>query len=262
MTQQQTLYEFLGVESDASQEEIKTAAQYLAKKFNPARYTGNSRVAARFKTLKLVYNILSDPKKRAAYDAALTQANIPPLGSSPKKTVRTKGSNYWKNKKIIYSAKSHWFAYLKSLLLMLIPAYFLFVDTIVLKSALEKSDTLKNQWLLEFGLPGVLLLILLILLYLFLQQVTMSLMITARQTVAQWGLIFKQQIEMTHSQFEEIRMKQSIMGRLLNFGTLKIRGKKKKGKKTLKISANYVLSPKHFEKNLMRIIKYNAYQRL
>jgi curved DNA-binding protein CbpA len=48
------LYEFLGVEPEATPEEIKTAALSLAEKFHPSKYPGNPRVAARFKKIKRV----------------------------------------------------------------------------------------------------------------------------------------------------------------------------------------------------------------
>jgi curved DNA-binding protein CbpA len=68
-----TYYEFLGVKAVAPLVEIKIAAQHLVKKFSQAKYSGNPRVVAHLKKIKLVYNTLANPKKRAAYDAALAK---------------------------------------------------------------------------------------------------------------------------------------------------------------------------------------------
>lgn len=68
-----TLYEFLGIEPEATPEEIKAAAQYLVNKFHPSKFPDNQRVVARVKKIKQVYNILGNPQKRAAYDAVLAK---------------------------------------------------------------------------------------------------------------------------------------------------------------------------------------------
>ena len=61
-------YEILGVNRDASDEEIKKAYRKLAMKFHPDRNPDNPKAEEHFKEAKEAYEILSDGQKRAAYD--------------------------------------------------------------------------------------------------------------------------------------------------------------------------------------------------
>jgi curved DNA-binding protein len=60
-------YKVMGVERDASQEEIKRAYRKLARKYHPD-VSSESDAEARFKELGEAYEVLKDPEKRAAYD--------------------------------------------------------------------------------------------------------------------------------------------------------------------------------------------------
>ncbi|HSN39877.1 MAG TPA: molecular chaperone DnaJ [Burkholderiales bacterium] len=61
-------YEALGVNRDASEEEIKKAYRKLAMKHHPDRNPDNPKAEEHFKEAKEAYEILSDAGKRAAYD--------------------------------------------------------------------------------------------------------------------------------------------------------------------------------------------------
>ncbi len=63
-------YKLLNVDRNASEAEIKKSYRRLAMKFHPDRNTGDAAVTAeiKFKEVKEAYEVLSDPKKRAAYD--------------------------------------------------------------------------------------------------------------------------------------------------------------------------------------------------
>ena len=58
-------YEVLGVNRDASDDDIKKAYRKLAMKYHPDRNPGTEE---KFKEVKEAYEILSDSQKRAAYD--------------------------------------------------------------------------------------------------------------------------------------------------------------------------------------------------
>ena len=61
-------YEVLGVEKGASDDELKKSYRRLAMKFHPDRNPDDAEAEANFKEAKEAYEILSDGKKRAAYD--------------------------------------------------------------------------------------------------------------------------------------------------------------------------------------------------
>ncbi|TBR14607.1 MAG: molecular chaperone DnaJ, partial [Rugosibacter sp.] len=61
-------YEILGVNRDASNEDIKKAYRKLAMKHHPDRNPDNPKAEGLFKEAKEAYEILSDEQKRAAYD--------------------------------------------------------------------------------------------------------------------------------------------------------------------------------------------------
>src|SRR5438477_6911444 len=61
-------YTVLGVNRDASDEDIKKAYRKLAMKHHPDRKPDDKTSEEKFKEAKAAYEILSDAKKRAAYD--------------------------------------------------------------------------------------------------------------------------------------------------------------------------------------------------
>jgi DnaJ-class molecular chaperone len=64
----QTPYEVLGVKSDASPDEIRSAYRKLAKQLHPDLNPGKPEAEARFKQVTGAYDLLSDADKRARYD--------------------------------------------------------------------------------------------------------------------------------------------------------------------------------------------------
>jgi len=67
MATKRDYYEILGVDRNASEEEIKRAFRRLAFQYHPDR-NKNSDAEERFKEINEAYQVLSDPERRAAYD--------------------------------------------------------------------------------------------------------------------------------------------------------------------------------------------------
>jgi molecular chaperone DnaJ len=64
----QDYYRILGVEHDASGEEIKKAYRKLAMQHHPDRNPGDKTAEVKFKEINEAYEVLKDSQKRAAYD--------------------------------------------------------------------------------------------------------------------------------------------------------------------------------------------------
>jgi curved DNA-binding protein CbpA len=286
-----THYEFLGITKEATKEEIKIAAQLLANKFQPAKYPGNPRVLALFNKIKLVYNILANPKKRAAYDAILEKKmlhsqsaqnsvpptrfkqNIPPTSQKSKTEKRTEKVsadkdtlNMGKGEKILYRGDIHWIGYLRGFLLISLPIYLLLFNKPLLTEILDHIPFLQDKREeVDIGLLMVLGWGVLMLPFTFFQQFTTTLTITSQRIIAKLGFFSKKQVGMELAQFEHIENQQGIVGTIFGFGTLKIRGKRGGGGKGvggIKIHVSDVASPKQFEKRLMRIIKQSSYHQI
>lgn len=64
----QNFYETLGVDKNASDEEIKSAYRKLAKKYHPDLNKDNPQAQEKFKEINQAYEVLGDKEKRSNYD--------------------------------------------------------------------------------------------------------------------------------------------------------------------------------------------------
>ncbi len=83
-----TLYEILGIEKDATPEDIKKAYRHKANKLHPDKKDGDKE---KFVEVKEAYEILSDPERRAAYD---TDGKAVSGKLDPKERARTEAIEF------------------------------------------------------------------------------------------------------------------------------------------------------------------------
>ena len=69
MADKKDFYETLGINKGAGADEIKKAYRSLAKKYHPDMNPGDKDAEQKFKEINEAYGILSDPDKKAKYDA-------------------------------------------------------------------------------------------------------------------------------------------------------------------------------------------------
>jgi len=89
MTERQSFYEILGVETLASQDQIRAAFRRLARARHPDRFQGAARANAEreFQAITEAYNVLNDPTQRARYDSTLASKTAQQL-SNPREVAR------------------------------------------------------------------------------------------------------------------------------------------------------------------------------
>jgi curved DNA-binding protein CbpA len=75
MRKQVTLYDTLGLERDASDQDIRKAFRRLALKYHPDRFADNQRAEAeeRFQGITEAFNVLSHPESREKYDTEISK---------------------------------------------------------------------------------------------------------------------------------------------------------------------------------------------
>ena len=78
----QDYYEVLGVNKQASADEIKKSFRKLAMQYHPDRNPDNKEAEAKFKEINEAYEVLKDDQKRAAYDRFGHQAFANGMGGA------------------------------------------------------------------------------------------------------------------------------------------------------------------------------------
>ncbi len=68
MAEKKDYYQILGVDKNASADQIKSAYRKLAMKYHPDRNQGNAEAAEKFKEINEAHEVLSDETKRKNYD--------------------------------------------------------------------------------------------------------------------------------------------------------------------------------------------------
>lgn len=86
MAAKRDYYEVIGVEKNASADEIKKAYRKMALKFHPDRNPGDKAAEEKFKELGEAYGVVGDEQKRAAYDRYGHAAFAPGAGAATQAT--------------------------------------------------------------------------------------------------------------------------------------------------------------------------------
>lgn len=81
----QSLYDVLGVDAGATDDEIRRAYKTLARKYHPDLNQGNAQAEMMFKAVGRAYEVLVDVSKRAAYDDQIQRENDASRPSAPPK---------------------------------------------------------------------------------------------------------------------------------------------------------------------------------
>ncbi len=73
-------YEILGVDKNATQDQIKTQYRKLARQYHPDLHPGDEKAAQKFKEINEANETLSDPEKRKKYDFELENPGMGGFG--------------------------------------------------------------------------------------------------------------------------------------------------------------------------------------
>ncbi|MGE5235562.1 MAG: DnaJ domain-containing protein [Acidobacteriota bacterium] len=89
MPVQRDFYAILGVDGQASEEQIRAAFRRLARERHPDRFQGRAKREAEieFQEITEAYNVLVDPERRSRYDQSLSQTGRETL-SNPRDVAR------------------------------------------------------------------------------------------------------------------------------------------------------------------------------
>jgi uncharacterized membrane protein YdbT with pleckstrin-like domain len=117
---------------------------------------------------------------------------------------------------VLHTARLHWFIYLPGLLLLLAALVCVMLGTGASEPAIAIPLWIGAAILGLVGLVSALAALI--------RQATTELVLTDRRVIYKTGLLKRHTLEMNRSKVETIGVDQSVLGRLLNYGTVTVRG--------------------------------------
>ena len=145
-------------------------------------------------------------------------------------------SNLMDGEEVLYKANIHWVIFIPSVFIFLVAIFFYIID-------FKDSDVLGNI---------VILISLYSLLKAFITKKTTELAITSKRIIVKVGLIRRNTIELNHDKVESFKINQTLLGRVLCFGTLIVNGAGR-----AKIPIRGIDNPLEFRKNAIELINDN-----
>jgi uncharacterized membrane protein YdbT with pleckstrin-like domain len=120
------------------------------------------------------------------------------------------------DEKVFHSARLHWLIYLKAILLLILA-----LVCVVLATGSNEPGIAIPLWIgaAVLGLFGLLSGI-----SALIQQAATELVLTDRRVIYKTGVFKRHTMEMNRSKVETVGVDQSVLGRLLNYGTVIVRG--------------------------------------
>jgi uncharacterized membrane protein YdbT with pleckstrin-like domain len=117
---------------------------------------------------------------------------------------------------VLHAARLHWFIYLKGVGLLLLA-----LVCVMFAVGSNEPGVAIPLWI-GAGVLGLLGLVSAI--ASMIQQATTELVLTDRRVIYKTGLLKRHTMEMNRSKVETVSVDQSVLGRLLNYGTVIVRG--------------------------------------
>jgi len=118
--------------------------------------------------------------------------------------------NLMTGEKVVYKADIHWFIFVPGTLLLVLGIYLFTIDVE------GGTGPVFGMFAIIFALYS--------LIKAFITKATTELAVTSKRVIAKFGLIRRNTVELNHSKVESLNVDQSIVGRILGFGTLVING--------------------------------------
>jgi uncharacterized membrane protein YdbT with pleckstrin-like domain len=124
--------------------------------------------------------------------------------------------------KVIYATSLHWLVYLRSILLLILAIGCLAASAVIPEPTPALPFKIATALLILAVLFGVIALV--SGLSAFIRRSTTELAVTDRRVIFKTGVFQRHSMEMNLSKVETVGVNQSILGRILGYGTVTVRG--------------------------------------